>query len=75
VCFNSDDGENEEDAAAQVIQKIGDLLALSDGVSRDWENTVTETLNALAKCDRNDTYWPRDTIFAYFRTMEALQVG
>ena len=78
--FPGDEEEEEEesdhqseDEAAKVVEKIGDLLALSDGVSRDWENTISETLNALAKCDRTDTYWPRDTIFAYFRAMESLQ--
>ncbi|EPZ34913.1 hypothetical protein ROZALSC1DRAFT_28316 [Rozella allomycis CSF55] len=62
-------GSNKED----VVGKITEMLSESHGISKDWEKTVTETLNALYSTSIGDTYWPRDTIFRYFRTMETLQ--
>jgi hypothetical protein len=35
-----------------------------------WNKLVQEALDALAKGETSETYWPRDTMFKYLQCME-----
>lgn len=70
--------EKDKDLAKQKLQaedlldRIQKLLSASTGVSKGWEKTVAETLQGLAS-RKEETMWPRDSLFKYFQCMENLQ--
>jgi hypothetical protein len=35
-----------------------------------WDKMVQDTLDALAKGEVSETFWPRDTMFKYLQCME-----
>jgi cation channel sperm-associated protein 2 len=51
---------------SDVLQSIQKLLVASHGISKGWENTVAETLAALAG-SKTETMWSRDTLFKYLQ--------
>ena len=56
----------------EVLDTIQRVLVASHGISRGWEETVQQTLLALAD-KQTETMWPRDTLFKYLQLMETLQ--
>ncbi|KAJ3360569.1 hypothetical protein GGF32_008312 [Allomyces javanicus] len=65
--------DNGQRATSQdLVNNIQALLTQARGVSKGWEQTIRETLAALAE-KSEETLWPRDTLFKYFQLMESLQ--
>ncbi|XP_072038186.1 cation channel sperm-associated protein 2-like [Amphiura filiformis] len=71
VSFRSDSTMNTE-ASEELVQKISMHMAETVQESDDWEKTVHDNLELLARTP-SDTLWPKDTLFTYFQLMEALQ--
>lgn len=51
----------------QNVQKLMDHEYMSD---HRWDSMVRDALNAIAKSENSDTFWPRDTMFKYLQLME-----
>ncbi|KAI9140414.1 Ion transport protein-domain-containing protein [Paraphysoderma sedebokerense] len=69
---HSDESPHPTTKTKTVSTAIEELLRASAGVTKGWEQTVDETLQAFGTV-KGETLWPRDTLFKYFQVMESLQ--
>jgi hypothetical protein len=52
------------------IDSVQQLMASDFSNDHRWDKLVQEALNAIAKGENADTYWPRDTMFKFLQCME-----